>query len=463
MKKAIFTIVFFALLLLCGGVVRGQFSPVYIDGFSPVSISCPSQDIFYSCGLEGKIFKSTDGGQSWYQVGFDTTDSNRYSFVLTRFYDDNEGFVVSGNRFPEVLNQPEDLIMALFKTTDGGNTWILVDSLHDFHDIQWLNLDTLIARTAGGSLLRSLDGGETWSYLPKPDPSMSVWDFCIAEGRIYAIYGASSNMNIYYSDDSAETWILANTFPVYHETPYEKGGERASFYGIGPERCLSMDDKFSGRVIGRRMYTTTDGFATVDTTALPWLEPWAIENSCLWALSYDRMRVSFLPSGMGCAVASGNDMHDMWCTYNCILLTRDFGHHWSRLDDHFLWNCITDVQSVGDSTFWMVNNNNNNYNNSHFLHADGGFPTSVKTPVVSYGITLYPNPTDNVLYVSVTDGEIARVEMYDAFGRITMVGTLASPPSPTYTVDLSSLPSGVYVLRVTLRDGAVRTTKVVKR
>ena len=78
-------------------------------------------------------------------------------------------------------------------------------------------------------------------------------------------------------------------------------------------------------------------------------------------------------------------------------------------------------------------------------------------------INIYPNPTDNVLHVSVTDGEIARVEMMDMFGRITMVGTLASPPSPTYTVDLSSLPSGVYVLCVTLHDGGVRTTKVVKR
>ena len=78
-------------------------------------------------------------------------------------------------------------------------------------------------------------------------------------------------------------------------------------------------------------------------------------------------------------------------------------------------------------------------------------------------IIVHPNPTDNVLHVSVTDGEIARVEMYDAYGRITMVGTLASPPSPTNTVDLSSLPSGVYVLRVTLRDGTVRTKKVVKR
>jgi len=465
MKRSLFTTALLALLLMCGGVARGQFSPVYVDGFSPVSISCPSQDIFYSCGMGDKVYKSTDGGHSWFCVGLGAPDSNRYSLVLTRFYDENEGFVVSGNRFPEVLNQPEDLMTALFKTTDGGNTWILVDSLHDFLDIQWLNLDTLMARTAGGSLLRSLDGGETWSYLPKPAPSMTVWDFSIVEGWIYAIYATSSNMNIYYSDDSAETWILANTFPIYHETPYEKGEKQTSFYGIGPERCLSMDNKLAGRVIGRRMYSTTDGFATVDTTALPWLEPWAIESSCLWSLSYDRMRVSFLPGGIGCAVASGNDMNDLMCTYNCILLTRDFGQHWSRLDEHFLRSCITDVQSVGDSTFWMVNNNNNNYNNSHFLHADGGFPTSVKTPVVLHSLTIYPNPAHDVLRVSVTDGEIARIEMFDAFGRHVAVEThgRASLPSPTTTVNTSGIPSGVYVLRVTLTDGAVRTVKVVKR
>jgi len=464
MKRLLFTTVLLALLLMCSGVARGQFSPVYVEGFSPVSISCPSQNVFYSCGLEGKIFKSTDGGQSWYQVGLDTPDSNRYSFVLTRFYDDNEGFVVSGNRF-EVLNQPEDPIMALFKTTDGGNTWILADSLHDFHDIQWLNMDTLIARTTGGSLLRSLDGGETWCYLPKPDPSMTVWDFCIAEGRIYAIYGASSNMNIYYSDDSAETWILANTFPIYHETPYEKGGERASFYGIGPERCLFMDDKFSGRVIGRRMYTTTDGFATADTSALPWQEPWAIQGSCFWALSYDRMRVSFLPSGMGCAVASGTDTHDVWCSYNCLLLTQDFGQHWSRMEDNYLWNRITDVQSVGDSTFWLVCHG---YLDTlpHLLHADGGFPTSVKTPVVLHSLTIYPNPMDNVLRVAVTEGDagIAHVEMFDMFGRAIRNSEFKIQNSNTqhFTIDASDIPSGVYVLRVTLTDGSVRTEKVVK-
>ncbi|MBR4917818.1 MAG: T9SS type A sorting domain-containing protein [Bacteroidales bacterium] len=78
---------------------------------------------------------------------------------------------------------------------------------------------------------------------------------------------------------------------------------------------------------------------------------------------------------------------------------------------------------------------------------------------------VYPNPTDNVLHVSVTDSEIARVEMYDAYGRNVSVEThgRASLPSPKTTVNTSALPPGMYILRVTLRDGAVRTEKIVKR
>ncbi len=87
-----------------------------------------------------------------------------------------------------------------------------------------------------------------------------------------------------------------------------------------------------------------------------------------------------------------------------------------------------------------------------------------QTIMGQHNIIVHPNPTDNVLHVSVTDGEIARIEMFDMFGRVVSVEThgCASLPSPTTTVNTSDIPSGVYVLRVTLTDGTVRTVKVVK-
>ncbi|MBR3573407.1 MAG: T9SS type A sorting domain-containing protein, partial [Bacteroidales bacterium] len=80
-------------------------------------------------------------------------------------------------------------------------------------------------------------------------------------------------------------------------------------------------------------------------------------------------------------------------------------------------------------------------------------------------ITVHPNPTNDVLHVTVTDGEIACVEMFDMFGRPVPVEThgRASLPSPQTTVTTSNIPSGLYILRVTLTDGTVQNMKVVKR
>ena len=95
-------------------------------------------------------------------------------------------------------------------------------------------------------------------------------------------------------------------------------------------------------------------------------------------------------------------------------------------------------------------------------------PPTAESPTLTgqQNITVHPNPTDDILHVTVTDGnaKIARVEMFDMFGRPVSVEThgRASLPSPQTTVNTSDIPSGLYLLRVTLTDGTVRNVKVVK-
>ncbi len=71
------------------------------------------------------------------------------------------------------------------------------------------------------------------------------------------------------------------------------------------------------------------------------------------------------------------------------------------------------------------------------------------------------------LHVTVTgvDAKIAHMEMFDMFGRSVSVEThvRASLPSPALTVNTSDIPSGLYVLHVTLTDGTVQNVKVVKK
>ena len=81
--------------------------------------------------------------------------------------------------------------------------------------------------------------------------------------------------------------------------------------------------------------------------------------------------------------------------------------------------------------------------------------------------TVHPNPTNDILNVMVTDGnaKIARMEMFDMFGRNISVKThvRASLPSPQTTVNTSDIPSGLYILRVTLTDGTVQNIKVARK
>ena len=81
-------------------------------------------------------------------------------------------------------------------------------------------------------------------------------------------------------------------------------------------------------------------------------------------------------------------------------------------------------------------------------------------------LTVYPNPTDDLLFVELRGAEIARVALYDLQGRmVTGTGAHAGAPQQgmTATVNLRNVPAGVYLLRVTDADGKEYHQKIVKR
>ena len=69
-------------------------------------------------------------------------------------------------------------------------------------------------------------------------------------------------------------------------------------------------------------------------------------------------------------------------------------------------------------------------------------------------IRLYPNPTDGKLRVEAPN--VQRIEVYDLYGRLT------TAVQDTNNIDLTMLPSGNYVVRVTYAQG-VAVRHVVKR
>ena len=81
-------------------------------------------------------------------------------------------------------------------------------------------------------------------------------------------------------------------------------------------------------------------------------------------------------------------------------------------------------------------------------------------------LTVYPNPTDDLLYIELSGAGIATIALYDLRGRTIYSQNLSNSSteySPTATVNMHNVPAGVYVLRVTDAEGNTYNRKVVRK
>ena len=86
------------------------------------------------------------------------------------------------------------------------------------------------------------------------------------------------------------------------------------------------------------------------------------------------------------------------------------------------------------------------------------YDSTPETTTTDCPFTFYPNPVKDNLTLRFDDGaEPKSVELYDLAGRL--VGT---KPNGLECIDMSAMPSGVYLLRITTKDGTSYHEKVLK-
>ena len=176
------------------------------------------------------VYRSTDGGESWQNVGLrdtrqisrivvDPQDANIvYVGALGHAYGPNEERGVfkssdGGAHWAKVLDQgPESGIADLAIATDHPN--ILFASTWHTHRPPWSTYAPIDA--PGSGIFRSQDGGASWtrktgSGLPLGDwgrPAVAV----SPDGkRVYALIDDGKQSGLYRSDDGGDTWTLKNS------------------------------------------------------------------------------------------------------------------------------------------------------------------------------------------------------------------------------------------------------------
>jgi len=178
------------------------------------------------------VYKSTDGGQSWKNVGL--RDSRQISRIVI---DPRNPDVVYVGALGHAYGPNSE--RGVFKSSDGGATWthvldkganigvsdlaiaaanpnILFAGTWNTHRPPWSTYAPL--QGPGGGIYRSIDSGASWTQLTGnglPDGDWGRVGVAVAPDgkRVYALIDAGKKSGLYRSDDGGNTWTLANGDP----------------------------------------------------------------------------------------------------------------------------------------------------------------------------------------------------------------------------------------------------------
>lgn len=143
----------------------------------------------------GRIFRSTDGGASFTNLGTIGTGG------IYRFCSVGDGILCN------------DTSGRIFKSTNDGATWTSKGQLvaSALWAIVYVGNGVCLVASESGQIWRSTDNGENWSSVITLDGGAD--DFgCIGSTVIYCTY--TSRKQFYRSDDSGQTWYLAGILPT---------------------------------------------------------------------------------------------------------------------------------------------------------------------------------------------------------------------------------------------------------
>jgi photosystem II stability/assembly factor-like uncharacterized protein len=373
------------------------------------------------------IYKSTDGGKTWQNMGL--RDTHHIGRVIIHPANPDVVWVAAAGRLWAASKE-----RGLYKTTDGGKTWKntlflnedtgCIDLAIDPADPNTLYAATYQRRRAafgfnGGGphsgLYKSTDGGETWKKLTNGLPTGDIGRigvdvyrkdprivYCIVETKNGSISG-TNNGSIFRSEDKGETWTKmsdTNPRPMYY-----------SQIRIDPN-----NDKILW-VLGASMYISRDGGKTFST---------------------------------GLVNRIHGDYHDVWINpadSNHTLAASDGGIHWSY-DAGRTWDFVNTIPLA--QFYEICFDMRKPYYVYGGLQDNGSWGGPSRTPTVQ-GVTnedwyrvgggdgfyVQVDPTDhNILYVESQNGFLQR--MNQATGEAKRIRPNPRPGELPYRFDWNS-------------------------
>lgn len=145
-------------------------------------------------------FRSNDGGDSWFQRDASSTNTRLYSLAINP----KDTFIVYASTFSG----------GVLKTADGGNTWSIV-GLKDYEiPITAIDPQTpqiLYAGTNGQGLYKSFNAGANWQRSQQGLHATRVSALQIWPDNAQRLYASLKGDSVQQSGDGGQTWSLLGT------------------------------------------------------------------------------------------------------------------------------------------------------------------------------------------------------------------------------------------------------------
>jgi photosystem II stability/assembly factor-like uncharacterized protein len=392
--------------------------------------------------------------QNWTRVGTGVTDRPLFG---VSFADNNTVFAVGGNGTTTGYG-------VMVKSTDAGATWSAVDIGFPVLRLNTIRFTSpLVGYAAGFSLniIKTTDGGVTWTdlYPNLPEvvrnyvtsqPTQEFWDIdFIDDDSIYAI---GYNGQVLKTTDGGTTWTYKSNFGTGTYRDIDVRSESLAYLALHGNNLQKSTD--GGMTWANMTYPTvavhffstnfindTTGFATGQPVAgqpgyvLKTTDGANWTNTALGAAGQIFNRVVFVNNTTGYIVGNGGK----------IFTTTNTGGTWSEM-------------TSGTAN---ILRNFDFSNNIRIAVGDGGaimrlveITTSNENLQENNLMQIYPNPVKDVLNIR-SNVDVKKITVRDITGKVVLSEEVQQ------NIILAHLSKGIYLLQVQTAEGVVEK-KIIK-
>ncbi len=348
----------------------------------------------------------------------------------------------------------------LYKSTDQGATWT---DIYDFgvftqpEDMFFINADTGFVNIYG-TQYRTIDGGVNWDYYG------SFYRVKAVQDTLYASKLSNDTVTIQKSVDLGDTWTT-----LFEK--YETKSQPYLFSVVDGMNAFFINPKEVDRV-----YKTTNGFSSIDTLFIRngdmVLQKEFDYKDLEFGYHYGSRRSESHPT----RTWSKGDFYypidldgfgvlpvfDLDFKKGIMYASSLYGKIYSSTNNGLTWteHRTPTEDPIYSISFYDKENGIAISENRIFYTNTGGEPLGFgKQSNWNSEISIYPNPTQNMLSIEYSGGADMLIEVYSASG--VKVKTIISNTELT-KIDLSNFANGVYFISFT-SEGQKQTKKVVKR